>query len=179
MTEIMKNNNVKIPNLYADIIPGKSAAGFEIGVNIADLSEIVSNATPWRKEFGSIDQGVRQTPGWFYFSNQLCDDGSPNFGDDYYFGYGAVKLHFSTEGALDWIQLDEGYQGVLFGSIKIGDKLTDVLKYVELEYDDVEELHIPITGSDIDGLLFFAEENTLEISPDQIIYRIFVSNGFQ
>ncbi len=166
---------MNVINLFADIIPGKSAAGFELGMHFSQIEEIFVTAKPWSKQELQLGQAILNEPGWLYVSaSELGNENSK--GGTYYYGSGAVELHFNSNKYLDWIAVSAGYGGKLMGNVGVGDKLKNVADILDLIYDDVDELHIPADESSIKGIMFQADEAPLELSPDQNILRIIVGN---
>ena len=159
---------------FADIIHGKSAAGFTIGQSINDFDNIVSTAIKWNPSEQGTISAISSTPGWLFIDLSLDDFTNSPPGYLYIHGAGAICLHFNSNDILKCIKLCHGYKGLLCGTIKIGDRLSSVTKFFDIEYDSVEELHFPTEKSVVSGVCFQAEEETLEDSPDQIITGIAV-----
>jgi hypothetical protein len=170
MNEIASN----IVNCFADIAPGKSAAGFELGLDIKDFSGIASTAINWNPDIHSIAEAAATTPEWLFVSGVQLGMSKQDAGSIYYYKFGAIKLHFNPEGRLASIAVYDGYKGKLFGSIQVGDKLSKVCDLFDLIYDDVEELHFPVDDEEVSGIMFQAEEESLDTSPDQLITGILI-----
>lgn len=157
-------------DLGAEIIPGRSIGGLGVGTTLFHLEALLSGASVWdRKVARSLSEAIESEPGW------LCHS-SGNGGRTFWFARGALALHFSPQGTLDRLAAGPGYVGALFGTVKIGAPLRDVLEYVNLEYDSADELHFPVLadGSDAGGLLIQAEPASLTERPSQLIHRIIV-----
>ncbi|WP_202760261.1 hypothetical protein [Delftia acidovorans] len=92
-----------------------------------------------------------------------------------YFGKGAVKVHFDENGLIDLIVVGKGYKGSLNKDIRVGEELRFVSKHCEIEYDSVEELHFLVDEEIANRISFYAEEESLDDSPNQRIDRIFIS----
>jgi hypothetical protein len=162
---------------FADITPGKSAAGFSLGQSINDFGIIVSTAIKWNPSEQGTISAISSTPGWLFIDLTLNHSTNSSPGYLYIHGAGAISLHFNSNGILNFIKLCHGYKGLLYGAIKIGDKLSSVTKFFDIEYDSVEELHFPTEKSVVKGVSFQAEEETLENSQDQIITGIVVETA--
>jgi hypothetical protein len=162
-------------DLSAEIIPGKAAAGFDLGMSLVKFKEIDAKCTTWDDKVFQIQEAVQKEINWLYVPDLQMGVPIDFAGCSYYYGRGAIKLHFNKTGYLNLIEITEGYIGKLYGSIQIGDFLNEAHKLFEIEYDDVEELHFPSEESGIVGLMFKAEELPLDMSPDQIIRAILIT----
>lgn len=144
-------------NVHAPIISGKSAAGFSIGINIQDLSEILDDArtVDYQPDFHLI-RAVRENKG------VLCIKG---FGDgtSVYFGPDTVRLVFSSQGALGCIYLFHGYLGEYNGA-KIGDPLSRISTCEPLEFDTGDEMYYRVNGEGeyTPGLAILSQEVSTE-----------------
>ena len=158
-------------NLFAEIIPGKSAAGFHLGQRIDYVKSSVTQLTHWDRASGkTLPEVMTSTPGWLeIFESQLNGTGKEKI---LCFGKGAVELRFSGIGILYEIAVFEGYSGHLWTNIKIGCPLIDVQHFCELTYDDGDEMHYPTENCSIEGISFYAEEQALNYSPNQILQGI-------
>lgn len=163
-------------DLFAEIIPGRSAAGFELGMDVGDIGDVVNQARHWKRSDGQLGLAVLHEPGWLFASlPEISGKESSDLGGIYFYGSGAVEMKFNSSGVLEWIAVGEGYKGKLMGVVGVGDKLQQVVNIFDLVYDDVEELHFPIDESNISGIMFQAEEVALEKLPDQAIHRIIIN----
>ena len=162
--------------MNAAIIPGKSAAGIELGSALNEFNQLFAGAKRWNREC-QIQEAIGETSSWLHVPARKI--GMPDrIENDYYYSHGAVRLGFDMNGALVLIVLAEGYKGRLFDGVGIGDRLDKILSYADLAYDDVDELHhVSINHQEI-GLSIYAEEMPLHSSPDQKISRIFVHSDF-
>lgn len=55
-------------DLFAEIIPGRSAAGFELGMNLGDIGDVVNQARHWTRSDGQLGLAVLHEPGWLFAS---------------------------------------------------------------------------------------------------------------
>ncbi len=106
-----------VPNLNADIIPEKSAGGYEIGMNFNDfLNKISNNFIHLDKMVGLL---LSAHDSWVveWFSNEYYVD--------YKYAYwnNTVILRFGTDNKLNCITLKNGYHGKLFNKVAINDRL--------------------------------------------------------
>jgi hypothetical protein len=166
-------------NLHSDIIPGKSAAGLDLGINFSEINDLITNPIQWKREDGQVQSVILNESGWIFVptrTNNASPD-SPLTNGRYYYNFGSIELNFNSSGDLVLIALSNKYQGLFLNSIGIGDKLAKVEDFFKLTYDDIEELHYPSVNSEISGIIFQAEECSLEESPNQDIYRIIVERS--
>ncbi len=172
-----------MPDVFADIVPGVSAAGFSIGQSLSEFNEVIANASRWDKSMLQINQVIDAVGGWLLIEDSqfrsprmgLVEEKNPFTGRSLYFGRGTVKLHFNGSGLIDYIEVGEGYKGLLYGTIGIGGELSSVSQYFETEYDSVEERHFPVDDEIAALISFYAEEESLTSSPNQRIHWIFVT----
>lgn len=165
-------------DLFAEIVPGKSAAGFELGMNIDQFKDVTTKAKRWVRSDGQLGAAVRSEPGWLFVDVRQLSETQKEYGSCgiYHYGSGAVELKFDSHGFLEWVAVGDGYKGKFKGTIGVDDKLKKVADIFDLIYDNVEELHFPVDDSGVSGIMFQAEEISLELSPDQEIYRIIIYN---
>ena len=157
-------------DIDAAILPGKAAAGFEIGLSIDKVKADISSLIQWHPSCGaSLGQFIDATSGWL---SSVWESGR----EVLYFGKGQVELHFSAKGELYNIFVFDGYAGAVFGEIRVGDPLSLMLKHCPLEYDEADEMHYPAEDSLIKGIAFYAEELPLAEAPNQVISIISVHN---
>lgn len=143
-------------DLVAEIVPGKSAAGFSLGMLRVDFEVEIADAVVgrWTDASLQIQEAVQRAAGWLYVSGQQMGMSGSDFWGAYYFGRGAVKLEFNQFGELVLIEVAEGYGGRLSVGIGVGDYLDKWSGVFGIEYDDVEDLYIPAIGSGLAGVMF-------------------------
>lgn len=157
-------------DLYADIIPGKSAAGFVIGQRFDDIKSSITDLSEWPPGEEQFTQAFHANKGWMNVHTSVFTN-TPDSGE-YLFYKDIVELLFNSKGILYQIVVNEGYKGALWGDIHVGDKLARVHERCPLYYDD-EEIHYPDDeNGPVKGLGIYADNGTLEDEPDQLI------NGF-
>lgn len=160
-------------DIDASILPGISAAGFSLGSGFEEILADLPNPLRWNRSLGlSLSNCVADCPGWVSASlNEITSGGRS--GEALYFGNGKVAMSFNAAGILYNISVFEGYRGLLWGAIKVGDPLSKVLETCGLFYDAGDEMHYP-TGEQVNGLAFIAEADPIEDLPDQRIDGISV-----
>lgn len=159
-------------DLHADIIPGDSAAGFQLGVHLTQVRSIFARAVRWDRTSGPLFEAVAQCDGWLMASVAPVSHGERQ-GLSFHYGRGAVELQFDEHGTLSTIAVFNGYAGTLFGKIHIGDELAGVTEFCELFFDESEDMHYP-TDSAVTGVAFGAEFEPLACAPSQRIFAIFI-----
>lgn len=143
-----------ILQLDAPIVPGRSAAGFEIGQLASTLDQALSVArrVSYRPGF-NLNEAIQQNVGLLVIE----DFPKPGSGRTLYFGPDIVRLVFSSDGRLGCIYLFDGYLGV-YNGVAIGDPLACITSGETLEFDDGDEMYyrIGIDGEYIAGLAICA-----------------------
>ncbi len=152
-------------DLRAPLIPGKSAAGFFIGQRMDEVKKFIGDSPKWNQESDHPFLAVlRDSKGWI-------SHGYDNLTiEELVFGNNLIRLQFNGAGILYNIFVDAGYEGLVWGEVKIGDKLSTVLRWCDLEYGPGDDMHYPVSdGAEFQGIAFGAEDCPLEESPDQVI----------
>ena len=164
-----------VPDMNAEVIPGKSAAGFELGILFDDFIKQIEY-----KKFESrhdYDPKFEKKGVWGIFHRDEMTFNLDHINEITCKWGNSIRLVFdmNESGKLIWIYLYEGYKGKLLNRLGIGDRLDSVkdefdfdfygdahyLKYKEgsLHYGDVVGVEI---GTNY--LVEYSEEY-----PDQII----------
>jgi hypothetical protein len=151
-------------NLQAAIIPKLSAAGFDIGMDVSEIAEIINSATV-------IEQvtvaALRQNHGAIAVRGQDGRIRSVFFGDD------QVRLSFNAAGKLFCIFLFEGYGGTYLETISVGSPMSSVQRLHPLLYDDGDEMCYiaDADGNFVPGIAFAGSScSSLEDDPEQLVY---------
>ena len=111
-----------VPDMNAEVIPGKSAAGFELGILFDDFIKQIEY-----KKFESrhdYDPKFEKKGVWGIFHR-----------DEMTFNLD----HINESGKLTWIYLYEGYKGKLLNRLGIGDRLDSVKD--EFDFDFYGDVH--------------------------------------
>lgn len=169
-------NYLVTPDMNAPIIPGRSAAGFNLNTHIDTIFEDKTKIPLWDESKGNLPDVILRTDDWLRYSPKLSNPLRPATDDQYYFNRGALQLIFDNEGILKSITLSGGYHGRIFNQISIGTKLAEVSKFFAIEYDPNDEVHYPTDEESHSGIEFYAEERSLDEAPEQVIGAIFVSS---
>ena len=159
-------------NLDAPILPGISAAGFELGQH---LSQVMARLGDLRQWTGTppLMEAIQSTTGWILVPRSLITNGM-QLGCSLHSASGIVELQFDSLERLFDISVFPGYNGTLFGVIKVGSSLKSVQTHIKTAYDFGDELHYPVPDEKTKGIAFYASEDALEKSPEQIITGISV-----
>ncbi|WP_394513102.1 hypothetical protein [Roseateles sp. DXS20W] len=151
-------------DLQAEIIPRHSAAGFEIGMDISEIAEIIRGATV-------LDQQVpvaalRQNRGVIAKRDLDGHIRAVFFGDD------QVRLSFNAAGKLFCIFLFEGYSGSYMEAVSIGSPMSSVQRLHPLLYDDGDEMCYIADDEEnsVPGIAFAGSSScSLEDDPEQFV----------
>lgn len=146
-------------DLDADLIPGTSAAGWQIGSRLSESAELLPAATEieYRPDF-DLNGAVNRNAGVLVVRNYF-PRGSEHTA--VYFGADVVRLQFNAAGELFCVWVFEGYRGRAFGRIGIGSSLQEVRSLFALFYDSGDEVYYPDHESSPDaptGIAFYASE---------------------
>ncbi|MYM30411.1 hypothetical protein GTP58_18935 [Duganella sp. CY15W] len=151
-------------DLRAPIIPRLSAAGFEIGMDISEIAEIIKSATVLDHEVTVA--ALRQNQGVIARRNQVGRIQSVFFRDD------QVRLSFNAAGKLFCIFLFEGYSGTYLESISVGSPMSSVQRLHPLLYDDGDEMCYiaDVEGNIVPGIAFAGSSCSLVDDPEQLVW---------
>jgi len=143
-------------DLAARIIPGESAAGFQLGLRLADMDAEVTSARKWGAGDGSLSAAIFSSSDWLVVdAADLGQRGEIRI----YYGNGAVELHFSAAGVLYEVSVFSGYEGRFLDEIAIGGDAAKVREVAELFFDEGDEMYYPEDGSGFNGIAFLIEED--------------------
>lgn len=150
-------------NLHADILPGESAAGFELGMHISEIETIVRNASVLNRLPTNDELHVNV--------GALVVRSLSGLVEAVFFGDDQVRLAFNAKGRLCCIFLFNGYRGFYRQTIQIGTLLQRANEEHSLLFDDGDEMsYIESEGGDIvPGIAFCGRSCALEVDPDQPI----------
>lgn len=125
-------------DLHAPVIPGTSAAGFTIGMDIRVLSDILASAliVNYHPDFNLV-QAIRHNEGVLDVRGFANNEGASLL-----FGPDTVRLTFNAHGKLGSIYLFSGYLG-RYGNATIGSPLSLIAESTPLIYDDGDEMYYP------------------------------------
>lgn len=150
-------------DIDAEILPGHSAGGFELGMNVAELREIVSDATV-HTSFPANDE-LRTNFGAIVVRDSGGKVEAIVFGED------QVRLVFNAKGNLFCIFVFEGYRGTYQKTIRVGSPLKHANELHRLLFDDGDEMNYveDESGDIVPGIAFCGTSCSLERDPEQPI----------
>ena len=158
-------------DLFADIIPGNSAAGFALGQRFSE--EDFGPITRWNVGKGTLMEVTASTEGWLRVDvAQISFEATG--GHILHYHRGAVDLHYSSAGILYSITVCSGYLGKYAEEIGVGDRVDSVLRHAQLWYDSGDELLYPAIESGVQGIAFLGTSRPLDEDQDQLIFGIVV-----
>lgn len=155
------------PDLYADLIPGKSAAGFSLGQSLLDVSTKIGEVE-WFGPAVSVRDILLKNKSWIGIKRKI------GFGDEvllsYRFMNEAVSLYFESSGRLYRIAVGGGYRG-RFDGVCIGDDLRVVEESYEILFNEEDDdFLLKRNGSILMGMSFVTNHRApLEEVSEQII----------
>lgn len=161
------NKILALPNLNADIIPKKSAGGYEIGMNFDDFIGVISNNMIYQNN-QEVPFEIKQD---CWVIEVFADGKFASWSD-------VIILRFGLDDKLNCITLKDGYQGKFLQKAGINDRL-DVLidDFYFLFYADVHLLSCKNKNRSIlDKYIFDNELYEIDIDNDfdvmSIIYDV-------
>ena len=115
-----------VPDMNAEVIPGKSAAGFELGILFDDFIKQIEY-----KKFESrhdYDPKFEKKGVWGIFHRDEMTFNLDHINEITCKWGNSIRLVFdmNESGKLIWIYLYEGYKGKLLNRLGIGDRLDSV-----------------------------------------------------
>lgn len=130
-------------DLHADIVPGASAAGFSLGDDFHAVVAAIGAFRRWQPEQGLLAAQLAANPGWLYVG-PARDGQAETGGPSLYYLNNCINLRFTAATKrICWIEVGAGYQGRLWGGVRVGDTLASAMLHTELHYDSGEELYYP------------------------------------
>lgn len=152
-------------DLHADIVPGASAAGFSLGDDFHVVAAAIGAFRRWQPGQGHLATQLATNPGWLYVS-PARDGQAATQGPSLYFLNNCIRLGFTADTRrICWIEVGAGYQGRLWGEVRVGDTLASAMRYTELDYDSGEELYYPQRPG-CKGVAFYALEAGADKMPN-------------
>lgn len=150
-------------DLDAEIISGDSAAGFELGMQVSEIENLVRNATAFHRLPNVAE--LRANSGVIVVRGPSNEITAVFFGDD------EVRLAFNAEGRLYCIFLFTGYRGAYLQNIRIGTSLKQANLQHPLLFDEGDEMSYIDNGSGeiLPGIAFIGRSCALEADPEQPI----------
>lgn len=150
-------------DLDAEILSGTSAAGFELGMDVAEIDEIVGKGTVLHRSPNVAE--LHANSGVLFVRGSLNEIRSVFFGDD------KVRLCFNAQGRLFCIFMFEGYRGAYRQKLCIGSPLAEANAEHQLLFDDGDEMSYIDDGKGeiVPGIAFSGTSCALEADPEQLI----------
>ncbi|MBI6669907.1 hypothetical protein B1F73_26315 [Pseudomonas syringae] len=155
------------PDLYSDLVPGMSAAGFSLGESFFNISEKIGVAE-WYGPEVPVRDILLQNKSWVGIKRKI------GFGDELLFSYRfmneVVSLYFENSGRLYRIAVGEGYRGK-FSSVGVGDDLRSLERGFDVLFNDADDdFLLRKDGKILSGVSFVTDYRaSLEDAPEQVI----------
>ncbi|MDD2050679.1 hypothetical protein [Pseudomonas putida] len=155
------------PDLYSDLVPGISAAGFSLGESFSSVSKKVG-VVEWYGPEVTVRDILLKNNSWIGVKRRI------GFGSElllsYRFMSEAVSLYFESSGRLYRIAVGEGYYGK-FNGVSIGDDLRSLEREFEVLFNDADDdFLLREGGSILTGISFITDYRaSLEDAPEQVI----------
>lgn len=155
------------PDLYSDLVPGMSAAGFALGESFSNVSKNVGEVDWYGPEVPVRDILLKNNS-WVGVKRRI------GFGNEFLLSYRfmneAVSLYFEHSGRLYRIAVGEGYRGK-FESVSVGDNLRSLERGFEVLFNDADDdFLLKKNGGILEGISFVTDYRaSLEYAPEQVI----------
>jgi hypothetical protein len=146
-------------DLSAEILPRVAAGGFSIGMDIAEIADLLSNSVSFEYVPGfdlvaaiNANAGILSVRGL-----------SPTEGCVVFFGPDTVRLVFNRLNKLGCIYVFSGYRGT-YRSVAIGAPLSALRAFEQLEFDHGDEMYYRVDkiGTYVPGLSILAGDETVD-----------------
>ena len=161
--QTLGSETMRTLDLQAEVIPKHSAAGFEIGMDVSEIGEIINGATILDQEVTVA--ALRQNQG------VIAKRDSNGYIRTVFFGDDQVRLCFNAAGKLFCIFLFEGYRGTYLEAISVGSPMSSVQRLHSLLYDDGDEMCYIADEEEniVPGIAFAGSSCSLEDDPEQLV----------
>lgn len=170
------NNHMTDLDWTAPIIPGHSVFNLNLGLSYAEVIDIL--------KFYETAEGfiqIKNAPLMALLKKKNSIQFRKLEPQNYEWQYEVVLLYFVND-HLESIIIDDDifyiYKGGIFGDILIGDEIKSLEKYVELMYDDYDEVVRAFEHGKVIGLELYGSCCDLSVDPDQKIggLRVYLPN---
>ncbi|MDT3723221.1 hypothetical protein [Pseudomonas oryzihabitans] len=169
-----KAMSIYVPDLIAELVPAKAAAGFEVGDDFNSILKRVG-FVGWHNKDSELDGKIYSNTGWIGVRSRSGFPGGPYtlvqsliYLDD------VVCLEFEENFKLYRIDVGRGYRGGFFG-VRPGDELRALERAgFDVFFNDMDDNFLLIKeGKVLEGISFSTNyRSSLSNAPDQIVEYI-------
>jgi len=152
-------------DMDAPVVSGRSAAGFQLGMNSCDIESLLPAAYRSTRLPTPINLQLA-TGETFVVTNAAGKIQTVFFGEH-------VRLGFNERDELYYISVSGDYRGLYLAKFGIGTPMKDLDELHPLEFDDGDEMNYP-EGQLACGVSFGGSCSPLEVDPAQLISCITV-----
>jgi hypothetical protein len=181
--------DLPLPHLNAPLIPGKSAAGFELGMNFSEvftkiaLQQKITVPSP-PGDWPGVMEAYRTSDGWLFHA-YVWNGAFPDWSDCYprgeechkwlIFNGAQVMLHFGKTDLLQDIFIGDGYLQK-FGGIGAGDKVRKIGKGYTVDFNSHDDdFFVKCGEAYVEGVQFMTTHRAdLDQVPDQKVTYIVI-----
>lgn len=171
---IFEAMSIYTPDLMAELIPAKGAAGFEIGEGFDSILKRVG-FVEWHDKDSTLDEKLSSNTGWIGVKSRCGLPGGPcTLVQSLIYMNDVICLEFEESLRLYRVDVGKGYGGSFFG-VKPGDDLRNLegAGFGVLFNDMDDDFLIVKDESILAGISFLTDYRaSLEDAPDQIIQYI-------
>ncbi|AZE28357.1 hypothetical protein C4K05_1582 [Pseudomonas chlororaphis subsp. aureofaciens] len=164
---------VKSPDLYADLVPGISGAGFRLGESLEVVEERIG-PVEWFENDCDLQEVLAKSHGWVGVVSNIgqaiglgIKEISFSYMDD------VVSLFFEEKKILYRILVGKGYLGGGLG-VRPGDSVLELSSLYKVEFNcEDDEFFVVGGGGVVEGVSFITDYRaSLEYVPEQVIQYI-------
>jgi hypothetical protein len=162
-----------VPDLMADLIPSKSAAGVNLGEHF-DMIQKKIGSIEWYDRDAKLAERLTSSSGWIGVTSRCGIPGGPyTIIRSLVYMDAVVCLEFEESSRLYRICVGNGYAGNFVG-VRPGDRLRFLEESFDILFNDVDDEFLLVRDKKIlDGISFLTDfRASLENVPEQVIQYI-------
>lgn len=168
-----KAMEVLSPDLYADLVPGLSGAGFRLGESLESVEKRLG-VVKWFENDCNLQDVLSKNSGWVGVVSKIGQATGINL-KEISFSYmnDVVSLFFEEKKILYRILVGKGYLGS-FRGVKSGGSILGLSKYYRIDFNCEDDEFIVFEGDSVlEGISFITDYRaSLECAPEQEIQYI-------
>jgi len=168
-----------VPDLMADLVPSKSAAGFNLGGHF-DIIQKEIGSVEWYEKDAKLSEKLASNSGWIGVVSKCgIPGGSYTAVRSLIYMDNVVCLEFEENLRLYRVYVGNGYVGNFIG-VRPGDRLLSLEKDFDILFNDMDDEFLLVKdGKILEGICFLTDYRApLENAPEQTIQFISIHDWF-
>lgn len=167
-----KAMEVMTPDLYGDLVPGLSGAGFRLGESLETVEKRIG-VVKWLENDCNLQDVLSKNSGWVGVVSKIGQATGLNLKEISFSYMDDVVSLFFEEKILYRILVGKGYLGS-FRGVKSGDNISGLSKFYRLDFNDEDDEFLVVEDdSAVEGISFIMDYRaSLEYAPEQEIQYI-------